>query len=299
VARQIQPANAPQPNDFAPRGVPIGGQQWRSQRASQDRLASQPLDRTAAASHVGFLLGGEDGEHAPEFLAAIRDAIQAGRAVAAQQSTSRRRGENQSASPEGQFENLIAANHSQYEAWLKDPKAGQPEYPSEPAAGAELDQAQREMLVVLKLQRRLSSQQAANSAVKVATFDRAKGRQAVGKPPVLQPITVAELAARLRDPSRPAIGTLDANGKLLLSTDRQRIDQLIGWDNQRYQLERRENQWVLVTHLADGRVLRGYLADNADKPSRPLAKFSVEEATTIGPKAKPVPQPAQSAVSWP
>jgi hypothetical protein len=152
---------------------------------------------------------------------------------------------------------------------------------------------------VLKLQRRLSSQQATNSAVKVATFDREKGRQAVGQPSVTQPIAVADLAARLRDPSRPAVGTLDANGRLLLSTDRQQIDRLLGWDNQRYQFERRDDQWVLVTRLADGRVLRGYLADNTDTPSRPLAKFSVEEATPIGPKAKPAPQPAQSAASRP
>jgi hypothetical protein len=297
VARQGQPADAPQPNDIAPRGEPIGGQQWRWQRATQDRLESHPLDRTAAASQVGFLLAGDDGEHAPEFLAALGDSIQAGRAAAAERSSTRRRGESQNSAPEGRLKNMLAAHRQQYESWLKDPKTGQPDYQPDPAVTTELDQAQREMLVVLKLQHRMSSQRATHSPVKVATFDREKGRQAVGQPAPQQPVSLAEIAARLGDPSQPAVATLDTDGSLLLSTDRERIGQLLGWDGQRYQLERRDDRWVLATRLANGRVLRGYLADNPDKPSRPLAKFTVEDAANIGPKAKPAAQPARPAVS--
>jgi len=299
IARDGQPPDAPQPNDFAPRGEAFGGQQWRWKRASQDRLETHPLDRTAAGAQIGFLLAGDDGEHAPEFLAALTDAMQAGQTNAANQLTIPRRGEAQRAAPEARLEQLLASHRSQFEAWQKDPQAGQPDCKSEANATSEVESAQRDMLVVLKLQRRLSAQRATSPSVKVATFDREKGRQAIGPTNPEPPISLAELAARLRDPSHPALATLDANGSLLLSTDRQRIDRLLGWDGQRYQMARHDDQWVLATRLADGRVLRGYLADNPDKPSRPLAKFAVDDGVATGAKDKPATKPAQPTASLP
>jgi len=298
-AREGQPPDAPQPNDFAPRGEAFGGQQWRWKRAAQDRLETQPLDRTAAASQIGFLLAGDDGEHAPEFLAALADAMQAGQTNAANQLTIRRRGEEQQTAPAARLEQLLAAHRAQYEAWQKDSLAGQPEYNSEASATPEIESAQRDMLVVLKLQKRLSAQRAMSPSVKVATFDREKGRQAVGPTNSVQPISLAELVARLRDPSHPTLATLDADGSLLLSTDHQRIDRLLGWDGQRFQMARYDDQWVLTTRLVDGRLLRGYLADNPDKPSRPLAKFAVEDAVATGAQDKPSAKPAQPMASLP
>ncbi len=287
--------NVPEPNDFAPAGEPLGGQQWRSKRTAQDRLALPAVDRTAAASQVAFLLDGNDGAHAPEFLAGVAHTIESQRSRAAMAPLARRRGEVQPAPASGRAEplaRLLAESRSQYEAWLKDPEAGQPIY--EPAAGtsSELQAAQREMLVLLKLQRRLASEDSSAVAVKVATFDREKGRQLAGSAGEREPPTPAAIAQRLRDPSRPAIATLDADGSLLLSSDRERINQLVGWDGQRYEQQRHENQWVLSTRLADGRVLRGHLADNPEKPNRPLAKFTIGDATASG--VKPIPTALKS-----
>ncbi len=289
VARQVQAADAPQPNEFAPAGEPLGGQQWRGKRVTPDRLALPKIDRTAAASQVAFLLGGNDGEHAPELLAGLVETIAAQRTAAATTAVTRRRGEEQSvrsAAHQARLERLLASSRQQYEAWRKDPEAGQPVFAPESGTSPALEQAQREMIVVLKLQRRLASEGLGASIVKVATFDREKGKQLVGPAGDRPPIAPAAIAERLRDPSQPPMATLDAEGGLLLSTDRDRINRLFGWDGQRYQLQRHENQWLLSTRLADGRTLRGYLADNPDKPSRPLAKFSVEGATASGPKPK-------------
>ncbi|MCI0361931.1 MAG: hypothetical protein L0211_25900, partial [Planctomycetaceae bacterium] len=166
----------------------------------------------------------------------------------------------------------------------------------ESSVDAELASAQRDMLVVLKLQKRLSGQ-TTSAAVKVATFDREKGQQSLKPTDERLPMPIAEIAARLRDPSQGAVATIDGDGSLLLSTDRQRIDRLFGWDGQRYQLERREDQWVLATRLADGRVLRGYLADNPEKPARPLAKFSIEDSSARGAKPKPAAKVSDAAAS--
>lgn len=295
VAREGQSADAPQANDFAPRGEPLAGQQWRSKRAAQDRLDWTPLDRTAAAARVGFLLAGDDGQHAPEFLEALAEAMHAGRVTAASQSTIRRRGETQQASPATQIEHLLSAYRTGFEAWQNDPNAGQPIIPTEAKVAPEVERAQREMLVVLKLQQRLSSERAAAPAVKVATFDREKGRQAVGPVVERAPLSLAQIAARLGDRSQKTVATIDADGSLLLSTDRQRIDRLLGWDGQRYQLERRDDQWVLAARLADGRILRGYLAANPEKLSRPLAKFSIEDSKNQGAKPKPAAKANEAA----
>jgi hypothetical protein len=285
VARQGQGSNVQEPNDFAPAGEPLGGQQWRSNRIAQDRLALPAIDRTAAAAQVAFLLSGNDGEHAPAFLAGLVATIETKRTIAATSAATRHRGAAQraSASDRGQpLERLLAETRQQYDAWLKDPQAGQPVYEPERGTSNELKAAQREMLVVLKLQRRLASEEPGGTEVKVATFDREKGRQLITPAAERAPLSPAAIAERLRNPSRPAIATLDADGSLLLSTDRERVSRLLGWDGQRYQLERHENQWVLSMRLADGRVLRGYLAGNADKPNRPLAKFTIDGAAASG-----------------
>ena len=290
VARQGQGSNVPQPNDFAPAGEPLGGQQWRSARSAQDRLALPTIDRTAAASQVAFFLSGNDGEHAPAFLAGLVATIETKRTIAATSDITRRRSAVRTApaSDRGQpLERLLTETRQQYDAWLKDPQAGQPVYEPEQGTSDKLEAAQREMLVLLKLQRRLASEEPSAVAVKVATFDREKGRQLVAPAGERAPLSPAAIAERLRDPSRPTIATLDADGSLLLSTDRERFNRLLGWDGQRYQLERHENQWIVSSRLADGRVLRGYFAENPEKPNRPLAKFTLGGAVASGARPKP------------
>ena len=87
----------------------------------------------------------------------------------------------------------------------------------------------------------------------------------------------ANLAARLSDPGQPMWGTLDVDGSLLLSTDRPRVNELLGGFDQRYRLERENEHMVLVRRLEGERTLRGWLEENPKDKSRPLAKFEVVE----------------------
>ena len=75
AARIGQPKPAPKAGEIAPRGVAMGGQQWRWKRSAQDQLDEQPQGHSQAGSMVSFLLEGNDAEHAPELLSLVRTAI--------------------------------------------------------------------------------------------------------------------------------------------------------------------------------------------------------------------------------
>jgi hypothetical protein len=174
----------------------------------------------------------------------------------------------------------------QFEGWKKNPLAGQPVL--EPAANdpPELVAAEREMALLLKLQRRFAAPAKEQyTRTKIVTFDRQKG--AVTEPsnqPAVTTVSFAALAARLTNPEQPVWATLDVDGSLLLSTDRRRIDELLGNVQAQYALEQQEGRTVLVRHLDAFRTARGWLADNPDDKSRPLAKFEVVDSRV---KAKP------------
>jgi hypothetical protein len=219
-------------------------------------LASQPQNASEAAARVSFLLTGDDARHAPQFLAAIGQALAQSRQRAAMQLPAYRRGETQPAPPQASFDELLSASRASFEAWLKDPQAGQPQYQPAEGISPALDREQRDMLVVLKLSRRLAR------AADTSSPDRG-------------PPSIAELVAQLRNSESPALATIDADGRLLLSTDRQRMQELLGWDGQRYQWQRSGDQWKLATRLPDGRTLLGTLSDDPQNAARPRAQFEI------------------------
>jgi len=150
----------------------------------------------------------------------------------------------------------------------------------------ELVAAEREMALLLKLQRRFATPAKEQyTRTKIVTFDRQKG--AITEPaqqPAATPVSFAALVARLTNPEQPTWATLDVDGSLLLSTDRRRIDELLGNVQAQYALEQQEGRTVLVRHLDAFRTARGWLADNPDDKLRPLAKFEVVDSRV---KAKP------------
>jgi hypothetical protein len=109
----------------------------------------------------------------------------------------------------------------------------------------------------------------------VATFDREKGRQVIEHGRAAAPTTIFELHRRLTDPNEQVVGTLDADGSVLLSSDSQRIEELLGRAGERYRLSNVGGRWVLARPLEGNRMLTGWLAVNPQNPARPLAKFEV------------------------
>jgi hypothetical protein len=93
------------------------------------------------------------------------------------------------------------------------------------------------------------------------------------------------LRQRLTDPTRPPWATVDVDGHLLLSTDRARLEQLLGNQDGRYRSFIRDDRWVLAYRNQANDVTEGWLEPNPDNPQRPLASFVVQPAA--GPSAMP------------
>jgi len=271
----------------SPSTAHFGGQQWRFAREGQDVLAYRRLDHDAAAAQVAFLLTGSDAQHAPEFLSALNQATREAARTAAEGGAFRAQpGDRQPASADTPFDSLLAERRTQFEEWQQEPLSGQPVFEPPADADPELIAAEREMLVLLKLQRRLAATSsdpqrsfaAGVPRTKVVTFDPAKGassRPGRSKPTIA---TFSDLAARLSDPAQGVWATLDVDGSLLLSTDTERVQALLATAENRYSLETSSGRTTLVRQLDGNKALRGWLAENTEKKSRPLAKFEVASA---------------------
>jgi hypothetical protein len=258
----------------------LGGEQWRSTRSGQDVLDYPQIDLLGAAAQVKFLLEGDDARHAPALFADIRTAWSEAKDDAAAGAQFRNQpGTPRPAPTNTAFDRLIANLQPQYVAWQKDPLAGQPIFEADAKLAPEVLAAEREMLVVLKLHRKLALAAAGTGPrPRVTTFDRNLGRQVVvsaAKPAA--PASFEQLVQRLTDTNAKPIATLDVDGSLLISSDTARLEELLGKPGE-YSFARRGDQVVLVRQLAGGRALQGWLEANPAQPTRPLAKFELASA---------------------
>lgn len=265
----------------------FGGQQWRFERAADDTLDYQRIDHQGAAGQVAFLLTGNDAAHAPAFVEALRSSTTAAATAAAEGAAfARFAGNPQPARTHTSFDQLAGSLASEFAAWKENPSAGQPIFEPAKGATADLVAAEREMLVLLKLQQRFGASDKNNrvaalsgsgrTRTKIVMFDKLKGAASPAlseQPPAA--LSLGALVARLTDPAQPAWGTLDVDGSLLLSTDTQRVNELLGGFEQRYSVEQQKNRTILTYRLEGQRVLRGWLEENPKDKTRPLAKFEV------------------------
>jgi hypothetical protein len=149
----------------------------------------------------------------------------------------------------------------------------------DPNLAPEVSAAQREMLVVLKLQQKLSAPPASGPRPRVTTFNREQGRQVVtsgGKP--VAPASLDELERRLTDRNAQSIATRDVEGGLLLNSDTERIDELLHPPGQPQFFARQGERHVLVRQLDSGTRLQGWLEPDATNPTRTLAKFELVQS---------------------
>jgi YD repeat-containing protein len=277
VARVGEPDSVPLPGEFAPVGVALGGEQWRFARTAADRLAAPPEDLDRSALAVEYLLTGDDAVHAAALLAAIQATNRAQRGQAARRINSPPGNQNVGIDePRSALARLARQAEREIPAWRKDPLRGQPEFEPESDADPALVAAEREMLVVLKLVRRLTT--AAPSSAVAKREGQSSAPRAGSR--------FDELLLQLAKGSLPVLSTLDANGQLLLSTDRQRMQTLLGWDGQKYRAARQIPSKAnavdlgptlpqLETRLPSGPLLIGWLADDPKRPLRPRATFEV------------------------
>ena len=253
----------------------LGGEQWRLKRGEQDRLEEKAVDPNTVEEEVRFLLIANDAEHAPAFLAAIRDSIAASNLRQAQENmVSARRGEEQPA-PLSSLDVLAVKLSPGMDVWRKAPLRGQPILEIDQSSPEELKRGEREMAVVLKLARRFSSQETPAVHTRITAFDRERGFTVLSKPTPIGPAPLGEWYQRMVGPGNVLWGTLDAEGNLVLSNNHEALRQILGVEENRYRWETADGRTMLTTEIDRKWKLQGWLEENAEDASRPLAKFAV------------------------
>lgn len=265
--------------------LPLGGAQWRYGRATADRLAMPPDTHQEAADRMAFLLRGDDAEHALALVAVLREATaRAAQRAAAGGAFATLPGQPAGVPRETAFDRLLDALGPSYASWKTDRLRGQPIFEPPADLPPEVVTAQREMLVLLKLARKLTPQAAEGPVAriidrgvvrtKIITYASPSdgGKRAAG--PSVVPFSMAEFVTRLTDPRQPPWATLDVDGSLLVAGDTARLAALLGPPG-RYVWQAQGQRAVLVRQLDDGRLLGGWLEDNPQHPRRPLARFQL------------------------
>ena len=274
----------------------VGGYQWRAKRSSQDELEAIAVDRTAAAQMVQFLLEGNDAHRAWDFFDALKAAHQS--ALPAGE-----RLPEVSILPRERFarhgnellEKLPAAVAAEFEAWKNEPLARQPIYLVREDASEQQRERELEMVTILKLARQTRTPRDSRMKTKIVEFRKANTLPAAS-PTTTQPLlTLEALYESLTAENRTRWATVGAHGELLLSTNTAALRDLLGIDDERFEVVSEDGAWKLLTRLDDGRYLLGYLADNRENPARPLARFELRKTREKPevPAEKQVIQPAE------
>jgi hypothetical protein len=264
----------------APGSPRLGGQQWRAKRIEQDRLNMPEVDSDAAALEVEFLLTASDAAHVPEFFAAIGDSMNLVQQRRVQGSiVTARRGEEQPAK-HGPVDDLAIKLARPFEEWHKSPLAGQPKLVLDEKSPIEIQQAELEMAVALKLAKRFSVPRQGTVRTRITTFDKSRGAAVLSSKSENRTVPLPELFQQMVAPERPVWGTLDANGQLVLSIERQAVQQMLGLDGNKYRWESSGDRNVLSTTVDGKWKLQGWLEENKEEPARPLAKFTVTKVAT-------------------
>lgn len=265
----------------------IGGKQWRSVRMQQDVLKPDADEHKDSVARVRFLLEGNDSAHTPEFFAMLRASSQDVAQNRAQENVVKtRRGEVQPPIASGRGDQFFVSLENDYAKWQQEPLAGQPSYRPAEGISPETEQLQREMALVLKLQKRFSAVTKATQRTKVVTYKKETtyigGAQKVALG-VADPRDVYNDLTRSEEPW----ATRDADGSLLLSTNTRRLEELFGDDGRRFTRIRRGEKWVLSFKLDNKQAMIAWLEENPESPARPEVKFDTIDLTRPTPAKLP------------
>lgn len=244
-----------------------------------------PQQAAQAALWVRYLLEGDDAQYADQFFTALSTTLAQGTRDGLS-STQKARG----AAPRwveplpletvswGRLTKDRIASR-EIADWLADRNVGQPLVEPNPQE-LPLDERHREMVLVLKLAKRFSQATGTSIGPKVSEY-RAKPSAEASVPPE-EPISIAALYQRLTDPATPRWATIDTNGRLLLSSDRQRLAAIFTAPDRTYRTYEQDGHVVLEASFQSGEVFESWLEENPTNPKRPIARVrrKVEQSPT-------------------
>jgi hypothetical protein len=248
---------------------------WPGRASGGWARAREDQPRDGSELWVRYLLEGYDARFAPRFLEAMAAAAESGRPdrwFAPGEGKTQTAGLGSSEAGAESLDRLLRSPEVTrgLDGWLADPLVGQAVVEPEPE-GTVPDGRRREMLLVLKLAHRFAAPvpPAIRPKILVDGEDRSADFLPQPRPPA--PEAVADLFGRLTDARRPAWATLDTDGSLLLSDDRQRVAELLRPLDRRYRTFRRDGALVLEARFASGEVYEAWLERDEKNPNRPIA----------------------------
>ena len=294
------------PDDF------LRGDQWKRLRAGVDRLENRApkVEQATVPEMVPYAIFGNDAQQAPQFFDALAKTLAAKQdaAVVTNQLVRDRR------LIVDQRPTLIDEVAKQwnpgFDEWVKDPDALVPQFESLGGENRTVLAQERELFVILKLAQRLFASKEEAVKPKFVEFKVQQARRDRTRPlpvkpaaneeepaqPVVDPLlvakqakvqgvnTITDLLSALdtRQEGRPW-AIVDADGSLLMSPNRRRLEQLLG-DGEQYRARWEKDRWVWSKNLDDGRQLAGWLEPiNKNEPYL-VARFAVRSANRTDPK---------------
>ena len=242
---------------------------------NESATADGGAGQLARNAQIEFLLDGADSKYAPELFASLKQTLPSHRRPLPNHPARLTRLDidnyrlNRQPTPRATFTPLDALwaradLQESYTAWKNDPHDQLPVFEPSPGLANRLQRRQREMMLILKLMRRFGWP---DRAEYLATETNGLGENG----------SLGPFYHRLAGPEVPLWATRDVNGELLLSNDRQRIDELFSIREQRYQVVHRDGRTVLVNRWNADTTLEGWLEDNPRHPGRPIAQIEAEK----------------------
>ena len=244
-------------------------------RTTSDSMAPRGPDPVESALWVQYLLEGDDGRHAPQFFDALSMTLAS--APREPYSPDDRSG---SAGPSARadwshLERLTADSTGTQGMtnWLADRHVGQPIPRPEPK-DMTLDERHDRMILILKLARRFASPPGRSIRPTVTEFADGRATTLVSTPPKETPMTPIALYRKLAE--LPRWATIDTDGTLLISDNRQRLAEIfaVSDQNTRYRTFRADGHTVLeAAYLDTGDTIEAWLEEDPDNPKRPIGRI--------------------------
>ena len=273
-----------------PAAPSLGIHQWRYDRAAPDRLAEPASEETDASQLVRFLIEGNDARHAGEFFDCLREHLANSRPDPDRGFQRQNDPSLPAARDSDRLDQLVAALATEFDEWMKDPQIGQPEFVAGEGIDDELKQGQQEMLFALKLAERLARAESAAIRTRITTFEKGRGSAVLTGTSATRPPPLRTLLDRITTDDRRPWATLGPDGELIWSNEEEKLRDLLGVEENRYEHVWENDRWVLATRLPDGRQLVGWLEPNPENAKRPLARFAVQAKASAEPPHQPVGQ---------
>jgi len=134
----------------------------------------------------------------------------------------------------------------------------------------------REMVWILKLARRFA--RPADEPVRPKVIENGQDRtdEFLGASYGPAAIHVDELYSELTAPDRERWATLDPEGRLIVSTNRQRLAELLANADRRYRTYMQDGHLVLESTLPSGETYLAWLEEDTDHPDRPVAHVAAK-----------------------